>query len=525
MPAPSSKASSRPSQIPSSQLENHASARAFGKRHWPGLLAFLALAMPVAGLLGGCGGTQTPPTAPGGPITGQNTMVTVLMNSTANDELSLFEMTITSITLADQSGKTATIFSDPNTTQIVEAVHLNGKSEPFVTANIPQDVYTSATVTVGNCEFSNVTTSGGTLGYATYDEGTCGNGTGNTTVDLPSPITVSGQAMTLLFDLQVSQSFTLSGIPSNPTYTITPVFNLTGAPLPAQPTNYQNGEETDLDGMITAISATGNQFNLQIPDEQALNLNPGGVSLSVAVDGNTELQGISDFSELSVGTFVDMDAALQPDGSLVASRIAVADPGAIEVGIGPMSSVFANPDVLSLFTVQAQGSAPGGGGLALGFPFQYSGTSFSVSGAFTNLQNLPFTPSFSSSTLVAGQNVYIAANSISVQGGVFSPATTVTLMPQTINGTVTAVSNSNGFAVYTVSLAAYDLFPVLATQPLQVVTLTNPSAVSVYADTSTQMFTSQPIAVGSVVRFNGLIFVNNGALSMDCAEILDGVAE
>jgi hypothetical protein len=525
VPAPSSNAVSKVAAISASQFENHASAKTLGKRHWSCSRALFALGLVAAGasILAGCGGASMPPPG-GGPIPGQNTMVTVLMTGTANDQLILFQMTITSITLADQAGNTATIFNNPNTTQIVEAIHLNGKSEPFVTVSVPQDVYTSATVTVGNCEFSNVTTSAGTLDFATYDEGVCGNGTGTTTVNLPSPITVSGDAVTMLFDLQVSQSFTLSGTPGNPTYTITPVFNLTAASLAAQPTNYQNGEETGLDGMVTAVSPTGTGFNLQIPDEQALNLNPGGISLTVDVNASTTFQGVSGLSALTVGTFVDMDGAVQQDGSLLASRIAVEDPSAIEAGIGPISAVFGSPETLSFLPIQQQGNIPGNA-IGFGFPFQYTDSVFQVSGQFANVQNLPFTASFSASSLVAGQNVYIAANSLSFQGGVFSPAATITLMPQTINGTVTAVSNSNGFAVYTVSLAAYDLFPVLATQPLQPVTLTNPSTLIVYADTNTQMFTSQPIAVGSVVRFNGLIFVNDGALSMDCGEILDGVAE
>jgi len=39
------------------------------------------------------------------------------------------------------------------------------------------------------------------------------------------------------------------------------------------------------------------------------------------------------------------------------------------------------------------------------------------------------------------------------------------------------------------------------------------------------MLNSAPIAAGSVVRFYGLIFNDNGALRMDCAQILDGVSQ
>ncbi|HKV05776.1 MAG TPA: hypothetical protein VJO53_11815 [Candidatus Acidoferrales bacterium] len=39
------------------------------------------------------------------------------------------------------------------------------------------------------------------------------------------------------------------------------------------------------------------------------------------------------------------------------------------------------------------------------------------------------------------------------------------------------------------------------------------------------MLNSGPIAIGSVLRFRGLIFNDNGTLRMDCAKILDGIAE
>jgi hypothetical protein len=76
-----------------------------------------------------------------------------------------------------------------------------------------------------------------------------------------------------------------------------------------------------------------------------------------------------------------------------------------------------------------------------------------------------------------------------------------------------------------VALAPYDLFPQFAALQNQISVLTNPSTVIVYADGNTQMLNTAPIAVGSVVRFYGLVFNDNGTLRMDCAQINDGVAE
>ena len=79
--------------------------------------------------------------------------------------------------------------------------------------------------------------------------------------------------------------------------------------------------------------------------------------------------------------------------------------------------------------------------------------------------------------------------------------------------------------MYSVSLAAHDLFLILAVQPGQTTALQNPSSVEVYVDTNTQMLNSNAIALGNVLRFNGLIFNDSATARMVCWLINDGVAE
>jgi hypothetical protein len=79
--------------------------------------------------------------------------------------------------------------------------------------------------------------------------------------------------------------------------------------------------------------------------------------------------------------------------------------------------------------------------------------------------------------------------------------------------------------VYTVSLAAYDLFPILAVQPGQTKALQNPSSVEVYVDSNTRMLNSNAIAPGNVLRFSGLIFKDGGMARMVCGQVNDGVTE
>jgi hypothetical protein len=152
-------------------------------------------------------------------------------------------------------------------------------------------------------------------------------------------------------------------------------------------------------------------------------------------------------------------------------------------------------------------------------------TAFKLSGEVAVPPTLPFSAMFDISHMIAGQNVSLASQVIVTSGDTHTHATTITLRPQTINGTVTGTSSSGTFTVYSVSLAAYDLFPILAVQPGQATALQNPSSVEVYVDGSTQMLNSSAIAPGNVLRFNGLIFNDRGTARMVCRQVYDGVAD
>jgi hypothetical protein len=285
--------------------------------------------------------------------------------------------------------------------------------------------------------------------------------------------------------------------------------------LSSSPTNAVNGKATGLDGEVTAIG-TSNSFTLSLPDAA------GARSVSVSSNDNTVYQGIGNFSAVAVGTFVDMDGAIQADGSLLATRVAVEDPSAVDVFSGPLIEVTPSVSIVSMLPRQQQGKdfvcCYQGGSIQVIF----DAAIFQISGQLANLGNLPFVPSFNASNMVPGQNVSFtdATYSWSVPRPV---AITMTLTPQTINGTVVASSTSGNFTSYTVSLAPYDLFPMLAAQPGDPTVENNPSQVEVYVDNNTQLLNTQALAAGSTLRFYGLVFNDNGTLRMDCAQVNDGV--
>jgi len=247
------------------------------------------------------------------------------------------------------------------------------------------------------------------------------------------------------------------------------------------------------------------------------------------VGSATVFQGIGSFSTLSNGMFINMDGALQPYGSVAATRIAVADPSAVNLLTGPVLFVNSIVPVLTLYGRQEQGPLEASVGAPNGYvavpPYlDFSNAVFQISGQLANLADLPFGPSFNAANLVAGQNVDISTPAfVLTGGGEYTPASTITLISQTINGTLMESSSSGNFTDYTVSLAPYDLFPALAVQQGQTTLLTNPGQVEVYVDSHTQQLNTRELALGGTFRFYGLVFNDNGVLRMDCAQIEDGV--
>jgi len=469
------------------------------------------------GLTVGCGSGGGGSSNPGNPSNASSS-VTLMLSSTANDQLSRFDISFASLTLTNQAGKTVTVFSTPQT---AEFIHLNGTSEPLLTVSVPQDTYTAATATIGYAQFTCIaldpSTSGLDISTFAY-----GNTPSNqVTVNLPTPVKIAGTAMGLTLNMQVATSATYGTCipaPINP-YAIDPTFNLTSFDFSSQPANGSNGLAVGLGGLIASVDGGANTFTVTAPD---------GPKWTVKSNGSTTFQGISGLAALTAGMPVNMDAAVQADGSLLASRIAVSDSDTTNLSIvnGPLINIADSQPTLNAFTRSDQGflyTPKAGMG---GQYFSFGNAVFQTSGALANVQSLPFTASFTAANMVAGQNVSITSHATTFSGGpTYVPSTKVTLVPQTIHGTVTGVATDGSFDTYTVQLAPYDLMPALAVQPGQTTLLTNPATVVVYVDSNTRMHNATALESGSVMRFYGLLFNDHGTLKLDCAQVNDGVTE
>jgi hypothetical protein len=68
--------------------------------------------------------------------------------------------------------------------------------------------------------------------------------------------------------------------------------------------------------------------------------------------------------------------------------------------------------------------------------------------------------------------------------------------------------------VYSVALAAYNLFPAF---------IGHPRVIEVYAGPRPAVVTTATPRLGDTLRFYGAVFFEQGTLRMDCAEISEGV--
>jgi hypothetical protein len=465
----------------------------------------------------GCGSGGGGSPNPGNP-TNASTTVTLMLSGTANDQLSQFNVNFTGLTLTNQAGKTVNVF---DTEQKAEFIHLNGTVEPLLTVSVPQDTYTAATATIGYAQFSCVALDPSTNGLdiSTFAYGNTPSN--QVTVNLPTPVKIAGTAMGLTLNMQVAKSATYgtcAPAPINP-YAINPTFNLTAFDFSSASTDSSNGLAVGLDGLIASVDAGANTFTVTAGD---------GAKWTAKSNGGTTFGGISGLAALSAGMPVNLDAAVQPDGSLLASRVEVYDANTTNLSVanGPVLNMASSQPTLNAFGREEQGLLYTPNTVLGGQYFSFGNALFQTSGALANLQSLPFAASFTAANVVAGQNVSITSHATVISGGpTYVPSTTVTLVPQTIHGTVTGVATDGGFDTYTIQLAPYDLMPALAVQPGQTTRLIHPATVLVYADSNTRMQNATALEAGSVMRFYGLLFNDQGTLKLDCAQINDGVTE
>jgi hypothetical protein len=475
------------------------------------ILAFAVCLLTLGLVIAGCSGAGS-----SNLITAPTTTVPVSITDASANPILGVSMTIDSIILTDTASKTTgNLLKNPAP---FEAIHMDAVQEPFLVPPVPMDTYSSITITVSNptVAFIDPNTHQVTVAQATL-------AVDSFTQNFSPAITIDSTHPPLLFDFLVEKSVTITaGTPS--TVSVTPTFNVALAPLPKSgpPTNGTNGLLTGFKGHVTAIDTTDTPQNFTITDgngnTHVIDVNsgcastvPGQTGCTVfETDAGTLLAGIS---ALQLDAIVEVDAAIQSTGSLLALRVEVHDPGANpkQLFLGPVTAVTGTPATSFTMLVREQlgkgttpAAAPATDTITLSTAQFIQPPRLGVLAAVQ-----PFVFQFDKTTIFAGQHVAVLTTGV-VSGSTppTAPANFVLLQPQTLTGAyVSSTAVGGGYTKYVLTLPSTSWLA----------TLTGYTNVNVFTNALMQPINSSTAApvVGQNLRFHGFLFRNTNTQTLE----------
>lgn len=294
-------------------------------------------------------------------------------------------------------------------------------------------------------------------------------------------------------------------IPGGGDTSFNPVFSFSTVSLVANPSTLQDGKVEDVHGQVTASS--GSVLTMQTDS---------GSSFAFDTSSSTVFAGASSNATPPVGGFVDVDAALQTDGSMLATHVQTEATGLQYDMIGQI----VEGTVQSYFFIT--GREQQGPDLPNGTGFYDNNVQINPSAQFeiswpkgTPPAGLPFTPTLNAESILPGQNIATPIAELQNVGNIVPVASVVTLEPQTVNGIVTAISSLNGQTTYQITLFNDDLIALFAST----------QTVVAYSTAETHTITTSPLSVGSMARVRGLLFNDSGTFRIVATEIEDGVPD
>ncbi len=460
------------------------------------------LAIILVPVLSGCsGGAANSNTGSNpSPTPTAKTAVQVNMGDSPADWMLAFSMNISSMSLTDSSGSVTVVSSSTP----MEMLHLMGTMQPLTMINAPQGAYTGASITIGSATvmYMDPTTK------APVQQTISGPITGNVTFS--SPITVGSTPMAMGFDLDLASSVTTG---SNGSLTMNPVFHVTsgtqGSGSPADPAN---GGIQQMMGLVSGVS--GSSFTMT--SMQAAQ------TFTFATNSSTTFDGTS-MSGMSSGMLLIVDASLQSDGSLMATKVqSMMNSGGV-MGGGIITTVTGQPPT-SLTMVMQNGAGTGmmSSDFAAGATIDLSGsTTYEIDADNMDMSGLPFTPTFDESHIYAGQSVMPISSSGMLSGGMGggmmggSPlagtitASEVALVQQGMTGTTATAITSGSSTSFTLTLPSGSAFT----------TLTGATKVTVFQQSQTTIAGTSPIASGASIHAFGLLFYDGGQWKLVASRI------
>jgi hypothetical protein len=383
----------------------------------------------------------------------------------------------------------------------MEMRHLMGTMQPLAMANVPPGTYSSATINISSAN-------------VTYMDPVTKQPVQKTmagmmkAVNFTPPVTIGTMPMTMNFDLDLAHSVSTD---SGGNMTFNPVFNMTtGAPGGGPGPQYGG-----MDHMIGSVSGvSGSSFTMSMMQ--------GLPNITVMTNSSTQFEHMAGFGSMGAGMMVEVDAKMQADGTLMASRIDAVLSG-MSGGMmaeGLVNSVTGNP-LTQLSIIADNGAGKGMMSSYLGTTLLVnvtSSTSFSFDSSGVNVNNLPFTPVFTAAAIAKGQRVDPESTGGMMSGGMMPGgmissgtlnASELTLEQQGLSGTVSSYTSGSP-ASFVLTLPADSAFT----------TISGAGTITVYQQPDTQLRGISSVSNGARVQVRGLVFFDAGAYKLVATTIM-----
>jgi hypothetical protein len=245
------------------------------------------------------------------------------------------------------------------------------------------------------------------------------------------------------------------------------------------------------------------------------------VTYTFTTNSSTVFDGTS-MSGMSSGMLAIVDATMQADGSLLATKVQSMMGSGGAMGGGIVTAVTGQP-ATQLTMVMQNGAGAGmmASDFAAGVTIDMNGsTTYQIDEDNMDMSGLPFTPMFDASHIYAGQSVMPISSGGMMSGsgggmmGGGSMAGTMTasnleLEPQGFSGTVATAISSNSATSFMLTLASDSAFT----------TMTGATSITVYQQTEATVAGTSPIASGFTVHAFGLLFFDGGQWKMVASRI------
>jgi len=455
--------------------------------------AIACLTLSLASTLTACGGgSNSTTTSNPSPTPAAKTAVQVNIGDSPADWMLAFSMNVTSMSLTGSNGSVSVVSSSTP----MEMTHLMGTMQPLAMLSAPQGTYSGASITIGSATVMYMDPTTKAAVQATIP----GPMTAN--VSFSSPITVGSTPMAMGFDLDLANSVTGS---AGGTLSMNPVFHVTSG-MQGSTLDPSGGGIQQMMGSVSSVSGSG----FSMTSMQAAQ------SFAFTTNSSTVFDGTS-MGSMSSGMLVIVDATMQSDGSMLATKIRSMMGSGGAMGGGVITAVTGQPPTqLTMVMQNGAGTGMMASDFAAGVTINLSGsTTYEIDDDNMDMSGLPFTPVFDASHVYVGQSVMPISSGGMMSGsgggmmGGGSMAGTMTassleLAPQGLSGTVATAISSGSATNFMLTLPSDSAFT----------TMTGATSVTVYQQTGTAVVGTSPIASGSTVHAFGLLFFDGGKWKM-----------